>query len=131
VLALGSAITVGAILTHSAAGLLAGTAVAGAGFGMSFLGAFRLLAALATPEGRGALLGTAYVVAYLSFSLPAIAAGVAATDVGLHETSIVFGAIVAFLSVLASLAALRAPRRPRLAALPPGGSCPPTRSESR
>ena len=84
-LALGVGITAGAIAADSAAGLFAGTAVAGTGFGLSFLGTFRTLVALAPPTGRAALITAIYIVSYLAFSLPVIAAGIAATHVGLRE----------------------------------------------
>jgi MFS family permease len=104
VLAAGSAATVAAIATGSPAGFLAGSAVAGVGFGASFLGSFRHLAALASPAERGTLIATVYAVSYLAFSLPAIAAGVATTRLGLHETAIVYGAGVSALAALAAVA---------------------------
>src|SRR5271167_554965 len=45
----GVAVTFGAIATTTAAAFLAGTAVAGAGFGLGFSGAIRMTIALATP----------------------------------------------------------------------------------
>jgi MFS family permease len=46
----GVAVTFGAIATTTSAAFLAGTAVAGAGFGLGFSGAFRMTMALATPS---------------------------------------------------------------------------------
>jgi hypothetical protein len=43
------AVTFGAIAATTAAGFLAGTAIAGVGFGLAFLGAFRMITALAAP----------------------------------------------------------------------------------
>jgi hypothetical protein len=60
-----------------------------------------MVVALARPAERGALLGTVYSVAYLSFSLPAVVAGIATTAVGLRATSIVYGAGVAVVALLA------------------------------
>ena len=60
-------------------GLFLGTAVSGVGFGLGFLGVFRMLSALAPPEGRAAMITAIYIVSYLAFSLPVIAAGIAAT----------------------------------------------------
>jgi hypothetical protein len=65
-----------------------------------------MLVALARPAQRGALLGTVYAVAYLSFSLPAVLAGVATTASGLRQTSIVYGLGVAAIALLATLATL-------------------------
>ena len=50
----GVAVTFGAIATTTAAAFLAGTAVAGAGFGLGFPGAFRMTIALATPAQQPA-----------------------------------------------------------------------------
>ncbi len=104
VLAIGAAATLVAIVAHSAGGFLAGTAIAGVGFGLAFLGAFRTLSALAQPHERAALITTIYVVSYLAFSLPVIAAGIATTHLGLHTTAVVYGAAVTALSALAALA---------------------------
>jgi MFS family permease len=112
VLAAGSLLTVAGIVGHSAAGLLAGTVVAGAGFGATFQSAFRMVVALGRPAERGALLATVYTVAYLSFSLPAVVAGIATTAAGLRETSIVYGGGVAAIALGAALVALLPDRRP-------------------
>lgn len=106
VLAVGSAVTLGAIVAETTTGLLLGTAVAGAGFGLAFLGAFRHLASLATPEQRGALIASIYIVSYLAFSLPVIAVGVAVSDLGLREAAIIYGAVVVGLATLATVAGL-------------------------
>ena len=104
VLAVGSAATVAAVLERSNSGLLASTAVAGVGFGMAFLGAFRHLVSLATDDQRGALVATIYIVSYLAFSLPVIAAGVATDHFGLRSTAVVYGAVVAAFATLAAAA---------------------------
>ncbi len=129
VLAVGSGGTLVAVVGHSAAGFLVATAVAGIGFGISFLGAFRHLASLARPDELGALMATIYVVSYLAFSLPVIAAGVAATSLGLHDTAIIYAAVVTTLALLAAADGLTT-RRASGAALGPqarteaSGSCP-------
>ena len=56
VLLSGVAVTFAAIAAMSAAAFLSGTAVAGVGFGLAFLGAFRTLSALADPGERAALI---------------------------------------------------------------------------
>ena len=54
VLLAGAVVTLGAIETSSAGAFLAGTAVAGAGFGTAMLGTFRTVSALAVPGQRAA-----------------------------------------------------------------------------
>jgi hypothetical protein len=101
-LAVGVGGTVAAIAAGSAAGFFVGTAFAGSGFGLAFLGVFRTLVALAPPAGRAGLITAIYIVSYLAFSLPVIAAGIAATHVGLRNTAEVYGLAVAALDVLAA-----------------------------
>lgn len=83
-----------------------GTVIAGIGFGGSALASFGTLARLAAPNERSELLAVALVIAYLAFSLPAVAAGFAATSVGLHVTTVVYSVGVVALGVIA-LAAQR------------------------
>ena len=84
----------------------AGTIIAGIGFGGSALASFGTLARLAAPSERSELLAVALVIAYLAFSLPAVAAGFATTSVGLHVTTVVYSIGVIALGVIA-LAAQR------------------------
>jgi hypothetical protein len=93
----GVAVTFGAIATTTSAAFLAGTAVAGAGFGLAFQGAFRMTIALATPGQRAGLIAAIFIVAYLAFSVPALIAGVATTKFGLHATALVYSAALATL----------------------------------
>ena len=78
-----------------------GTVVAGVGFGASALGSFGTLARIAGPGERSELLAAALVIAYLAFSLPALAAGLAATSFGLHPTTVVYGLGVVVLGLIA------------------------------
>jgi hypothetical protein len=62
---------------------------AGAGVGTGFFaGAYRVLTALASPGQRAGLVATIWVVFYLAFSVPVVAAGVATTHFGLHRTAV-------------------------------------------
>jgi MFS family permease len=90
----------------------AGTIVAGIGFGAAALGCFSAFALMAAPHERGELLAVAYVISYLAFSLPAVAAGFASTSFGLRPTAIVYGIGVVALG-LAALAAQRVVARRR------------------
>jgi hypothetical protein len=95
----GAVVTLAALETASAAAFLAGTAVAGAGFGMGFfLGAFRILALLASPGQRASLIAAIWIVFFLAFSVPVVIAGVATTHFGLHQTAVVYSAALAVLA---------------------------------
>jgi hypothetical protein len=127
--------TVAAVAAGSSAGFFVGTAFAGTGFGLAFLGVFRTLVALAPPAGRAGLITAIYIVSYLAFSLPVIAAGIAASHVGLSDTAEVYGLAVAALAVLAAVGMEISTRRARAAQdaaaqdgqvpFPPGVCCPP------
>jgi MFS family permease len=98
----GAVVTLAALETASAAAFLAGTAVAGAGFGTGFfLGAFRILTLLAGPGQRAGLIAAIWIVFFLAFSVPVVIAGVATTHFGLHRTSLVYCAVIAVLAAAA------------------------------
>jgi hypothetical protein len=105
-LLVGVAVTVGGIVAPSSVLFLVGTAIAGVGFGVAFLGGFRILSALAEPAERARMVAVIYVVCYLSFSLPALLAGVAATHSGLHDASLGYAAFVGALSAIAAASAI-------------------------
>jgi hypothetical protein len=99
----GVVVTLAAIETASAAAFLAGAAVAGAGVGTGFFaGAYRVLTALAGPGQRAGLVAAIWVVFYLAFSVPVVAAGVATTHFGLHRTAVVYSASLAVLAAAAA-----------------------------
>jgi hypothetical protein len=106
-LAVGTIGTLAAVDTGLALAAALGTVVAGVGFGAAGLGAFGTMAALARPTERGAVFALTYVVSYLAFSVPAVAAGVAANVVGLGPTAMVYGGVVAALGLVALVARLR------------------------
>ena len=105
-LAAGTAVALAGVLASSTALSAAGTLLAGVGFGMSSLATFGTLGRLAVPAQRSELFAVAFVISYLAFSLPAVAAGIASTDAGLRPTSVVYAAAVIALS-LAAVAAQR------------------------
>jgi ABC-type transport system involved in multi-copper enzyme maturation permease subunit len=99
----GVVMTLAAIETASAAAFLAGTALAGAGVGTGFFaGAYRVLTPLADPAQRAGLVAAIWVVFYLAFSVPVVAAGVATTHFGLHQTAVVYSAALAVLAAAAA-----------------------------
>jgi predicted MFS family arabinose efflux permease len=114
--------TVGALLTGSAAVFFAAAVVSGFGFGAAFLGALATVTRGLAPEARGGLLSSVFVVSYLAFSIPAIAAGVAANSVGLTTAAVVYGAVVVVLALVAAGGLLLRRRRAASEVADPG--CP-------
>jgi hypothetical protein len=102
VLLAGTGVTLAAIETTSAAAFLAGTAVAGAGFGTAMLGTLRTVSPLAAPGQRASLIAAYFIASYLAFSVPVVVAGVATTHVGLHRTALVYCAVIAALAAVAA-----------------------------
>ena len=99
ILALGTGLFLIAVGSSSIAVFVVATITAGGGFGSAFLGAIRSVTQLAEPHERAALLSAVYVVSYLAFSVPALAAGVLATHIGLRDTSVGYGGFVALPSL--------------------------------
>ncbi len=101
------AVAVGALLVALATGttwlFFASAAVSGVGFGAAFLGAVALVTAGVDPGHRAGLLSSVFVVGYLAFSVPAIAAGIAAGAVGLLVVAEVYGAVVIVLALGAAV----------------------------
>jgi MFS family permease len=100
-LIVGIAMVVAALGFGSDLLFLAGAAVAGLGFGPGFGGVFRLLTDLAPAERRAEVVSSVLTVSYLAFSVPAIIAGIAVTQVGLRETAEVYGVVLIALASLA------------------------------
>jgi MFS family permease len=110
VLFVGAALTFGAIAGSVPALFLLGTGIAGVGFGGAWSGAYRMMTADVEDADRAGLVAAIFVVAYLSFSLPALIAGVASQHFGIEATALVYTGVVAVLVAVA--AALTAFRRP-------------------
>ena len=104
----GIALALGALSLDSPAAFFAGSSLAGMGFGAGFQGASRSLAAAAPAHERAGVLSVAFIVAYLSMGLPAIAAGWYVTRHGdLLATARDFGVFVAVLATLSLAMATR------------------------
>lgn len=103
-LALGTLVTLAGVVLEAPLGTAAGTVVAGVGFGTASLACFGTLARIAVPETRGELMAVAYTIAYLAFSLPAVAAGVATVQVGLRPVAEAYGLVVVALGLAAVVA---------------------------
>jgi MFS family permease len=115
VLAAGVVVSLVALAAPSTPLFFLGTVLAGLGFGSTFLGAFRTLAGLARPDERAELFAAVYMVSYLAFSLPAIAAGIAVTSLGLAHTATVYGTVVMVLALGATVGLLLQKPRPERA----------------
>jgi MFS family permease len=111
-LSAGTLLTLAGVEAQAVALAGAGTVVAGVGFGASALASFGTLSRLAAPGERSELFAVALVIAYLAFSLPALAAGFASTRFGLHTTTVAYGLGVAALGIMAlTIQWLRTARR--------------------
>lgn len=113
-LALGMVLIVLAASTDSSALYVVGAVIGGAGFGVAFLGALRALSVAIPQAHRAEVMSAFYVVAYASLSLPAIAAGVLVTPLGLESTFEIFGSVIAALALVVAFEAWRT--RPRVPA---------------
>jgi hypothetical protein len=105
ILAVGMVLTIASLSAGSAAFFLAAGAVTGAGFGLAFLGALRSLTAVVPAHRRAEVMSAFYVVAYLSISVPAIAAGLAVTELGLEPAARLFSTAVALVALAVAVAA--------------------------
>src|SRR6266571_4931470 len=115
-LAAGMVLIVFAAARDSSAAYLAGSILAGAGFGAAFLGGLRALAAAIPHEQRAAVMSAFYVAAYTSLSLPAVLAGIVVAHVALPTTFELFGGVVAAIALIVAFEAWRTRPTPRRAA---------------
>ena len=103
-LLLGTLISIVGVELHAVLLAGVGTVISGIGFGASALATLGQLAVLAGPAERSELLAVYLVVAYAAFSIPAVIAGVATNAVGLHDTALAYGSVVALLAAAALIA---------------------------
>jgi MFS family permease len=112
VFAVGVAGTVAALSTGSLAVFFVAAVVSGFGFGAAFLGAMATVTQDVAPGQRASLLAAVFTVSYLAFSVPAIAAGIAAGHIGLERTAQIYGLGVIVLALLAVAGLALHARRP-------------------
>ena len=103
-LALGVAVTLAGVRAQLMWLMLVGTIVAGIGFGAAFAGTMRSVLPLAKSDERAGLLAAFYVEGYLSFSLPAVLAGLAVPMVGLTVAAYVYGTAVIAMALASMIA---------------------------
>ena len=103
-LAPGVAITLAGVHEQMVWLMLIGTIVSGTGFGAAFAGTMRTVLPLAKTDERAGLLAAFYVEGYLSFSLPAVLAGLAVPMVGLTLAAYVYGSAVIVMTLASMIA---------------------------
>ncbi|MFE6483064.1 MFS transporter [Streptomyces sp. NPDC057757] len=104
--AVGALLSLLAIDTGSGALFLMGGMIAGAGFGTGFLGGVRAVSEAARPHERAGVLAVFYVISYLAFSVPVVAAGIAQTHSSPQDVAMVYSGAVAALAVIGVAASL-------------------------
>jgi MFS family permease len=109
-LGFGVAVSMIGIEQQQVAALLAGTVIAGAGFGSTFSGTLRALLPTAEPHQRAGLLSAFYLQSYLAFSVPAVIAGLSVPRIGLSTTAYIYGAVIILLAFISMVASLRTDR---------------------
>lgn len=95
----------------SVLGYLLGAVIAGIGFGTSFVGVMATIGAATAPAARGQVFASVFLLSYTGFSVPALAAGLAAGHFGLRSTAIGYAAFVIVLVVIAATSAVAVTRR--------------------
>jgi MFS family permease len=110
-LALGIGLTLLGLNEEQTVLFFAGSVVAGIGFGAGFSGAFKTIVSLAPPTERASLVAAVYVLCYVGFSVPAVAAGIAVTHAGLLATTNVYGSVLVVLALWAAAATTARHRR--------------------
>jgi MFS family permease len=106
-LAVGTVIMLLALVLGSLPIYVVAVVIAGTGFGTAFMGTVASLIPLAAVHERAELFASLYIVAYLSFGLPAVVAGVLVGVFGLHATVLGYGAVVAVAAGVASIVRAR------------------------
>jgi MFS family permease len=106
-LAFGLAFIAGSLILGSTPAFFVGTALAGGGYGVLYLGAVRTVALMAPVGQRAEPLAALNVANYLSLSVPTVLAGAAITRIGLEQTAIAYCLVVLVLALSSALAATR------------------------
>ncbi|RYF63310.1 MAG: MFS transporter, partial [Comamonadaceae bacterium] len=110
-LALGLAVTLAGVALGQPVAFFGGTLVAGLGFGAGFHAAVRCLVPMASAQDRAGLMASFFVLSYLAFSLPAIAAGLLTGLYGLRATALGYGLLLIVLACVAAFTARSIPDR--------------------
>ncbi len=111
-IAVGMSLIAVAVAAGSATAFFLASGIAGVGFGLGFMGALRHLTGSIPAGQRGTVMSAFYVVGYLSLSLPAVAAGLTASALGLPETFELFSLAAVLVALVVAIGGLRIERRP-------------------
>ncbi|MFJ3306858.1 MFS transporter [Streptomyces sp. NPDC086549] len=113
---LGTAVNMAGVATGTLPLLWLGGLIGGVGVGASFSGAIRTVAPLVQPHQRAGLFAAVYLVAYLSFGVPALIAGLLIAPLGLLNTVLGYGVAVIAAATVGLLTQYRihTDRRPAL-----------------
>jgi MFS family permease len=104
---LGIAGVLGSLWSTSAVLFFSGSVVLSFGWGLTAIGSFRSVVALAEPARSAEVVAAVYAVSYLAFSIPSVLAGYAAEPFGLRGTMLVFGIAVSAMAAVAAVTAVR------------------------
>lgn len=107
----GVLVTMAATLLASAPLYVAGSVVAGIGFGTTLLVVMTNMATATAPGDRGRVFAAVFALSYTAFSVPAVVAGPLATRVGLTPTAVGYALFIVGLVVIAAAAAVLVGRR--------------------
>jgi hypothetical protein len=100
-------VTVAAVVAGNIGALIAGSVIAGVGFGGGFRGGIGLVLPAATDEERAGTLSVLYIISYL-VGVPAIVAGVAVVQAGsLTGTALGYVGVLLALALFAATALRR------------------------
>ncbi|WP_167626510.1 MFS transporter [Microbacterium hominis] len=102
-IAVGMLCNIVAVQSSTTALLIVGTVVSGAGFGMAFAGAVGLVIPHARAHERAEVFSAIYVVNYLAFGVPAIAAGFLIAPLGLSTAVIIYAAVIVVVAAIGVL----------------------------
>lgn len=108
-LAVGVVVTIAAMVVGSLPFYGIGSAIAGFGFGAAFASAVAAVGEVAPAAQRGQVFATMYLVSYLAFSVPALAAGLAVERFGLEPTAVAYGGLDVALTLIAVVAGVVVP----------------------
>lgn len=100
-LAVGTALSLGALALGSLPAYLVAAGVTGMGFGTVFSGVIASLAPRIPATERADTFAVIFLLAYLAFGVPAVIAGMLVSVVGLGAVCVGYGVVVIALSVLA------------------------------